>query len=372
MNQRLSTLMAELPGHLDAAIITSGVNRRYYLGLESTAGTLVVTRTDAFLFVDGRYREAAGALESDITILPTEEMGRELPALMARLGVRTAGVESGYVTLSGFEALCARLPGCTLTSDGALQEVILRQRRHKSPEEVALIRKAQHASERAYLNLLDFIRPGRTEKELALELYRLCRQEPDVESAHTDLLLAGPNGSRPHGMAGDRPIRCGEFVTMDFGAVVEGYYADMTRTVAVGEPDDEMRALYQLVLSAKNAATAAIVPGIPCAEVDGAARQVITAGGCGPAFCHGLGHSIGLEGHENPRFREDSRAVVEEGLVMSVEPGVYFPGRLGLRIEDLVYVGPQGVESLNETSTELIVLPGSVKDFSQNGLQTLV
>lgn len=356
MNHRLTALMSALPAHLDAAIITSRVNRRYYLGLNSSAGTLVVTPSAVFFFIDGRYREAAGTLDRDITLLPSEEIATGLPALMARLNVRTAGVESGYTTLAALESLRARLPGCEIAADGALNELILSQRRRKSPEELDLLRAAQHASERAYLNLLNFIRPGRTEKEMALELYRLCRMEEGVESAHTDLLLSGPNGSRPHGMAGDRAVQSGEFVTMDFGAVIGGYTADMTRTVAVGEPTDEMRGLYELVRSAKGAATLAVVPGVPCAEVDAVARKVIADGGYGSEFCHGLGHSIGLEGHEDPRFRADSKAVVEEGLVMSVEPGIYLPGRLGLRIEDLIYVGPDGVENLNETSTELTIL----------------
>lgn len=356
MNQRLTVLMSSLPAHLDAAIITSRVNRRYYLGLSSSAGTLVVTRSAVFFFIDGRYREAAGALDGGITLLPSEDITTELPALMARLGVRTAGVESGYLTLAALESLRARLPGCVIAADSALNELILAQRRRKSPGEVALLRAAQHASERAYLNLLNFIRPGRTEKEMALELYRLCRMEDGVEAAHTDLLLSGPNGSRPHGMAGDRAVRPGEFVTMDFGAVIDGYSADMTRTVAVGEPTDEMRGLYELVRRAKDTATLAVAPGIACAEVDAVARRVIAEGGYADEFCHGLGHSIGLEGHEDPRFRADSNACVEEGLVMSVEPGVYLPGRLGLRIEDLIYVGPDGVESLNETATDLVVL----------------
>ena len=141
-----------------------------------------------------------------------------------------------------------------------------------------------------------------------------------------------------------------------FGAVIDGYSADMTRTVAVGEPTDEMRGLYELVRRAKDTATLAVAPGIACAEVDAVARRVIAEGGYADEFCHGLGHSIGLEGHEDPRFRADSNACVEEGLVMSVEPGVYLPGRLGLRIEDLIYVGPDGVESLNETATDLVVL----------------
>ena len=356
MNAHLAALMRDLPEHLDAGLITSGVNRRYYLGLESTAGTLVVTRDAVFLFIDGRYREEAERLPGEITLLPTEKISTELPELMRRLGCRTVGIESGAVTLDALERIRSRLPECEISADSALTRLITRQRRHKTPEEAALVRKAQHASERAWLNLLNEIRPGRTERELALELYRLCRMEPEVESAHTDLLLSGPNGSRPHGMAGDRPVQSGDFITMDFGAVVEGYFADITRTVAVGPPTEEMERIYHLVRKAKDTAAGAIKPGIPCAEVDAAARAVIRSGGYGEYFCHGLGHSIGLEGHEDPRFRADSRDIVEEGLIMSVEPGVYLPGRLGVRIEDLIYVGSDGVENLNETSTELVIL----------------
>lgn len=355
MNTHLPFLQAHLPPHLDAALITSPVGRRYYLGLSSTAGTLVVTRTDAFLLIDGRYREEIERLSDAVNLLPAENPNA-LPDLIARLDVKTLGVETGHLTLAAFERLKRRLPGCTLDTNDALQSLILAQRRHKSPKELALLRKAQHASDLAYQALLNFIRPGRTEREVALELYRLCRTQPGVESAHTDLVLAGPNGSRPHGMASDRPIQSGEFLTMDFGAVVEGYYADMTRTVAVGTPTDEMRLIYDTVRTAKDTATAAIAPGLLCRDIDWTARKVIEDAGYGDAFCHGLGHSIGLEGHEDPRFRADSTAAVETGLVMSVEPGIYLPGRLGVRIEDLIYVSENGPENINLSPTELVVL----------------
>lgn len=355
MEQRISRLREQIPPQLDAILITSDINRLFYTGMASTAGTLLVTPKGAVFIIDFRYYELASQAIKGCRVLLQEKLMDQLNQLLEEFGVKTLGLESGYMTL---EQACRfqKELHCQVSFDSAANDVILRQRRIKSPEEIGLIRKAQAISEKAFDHILGFIRPGLTELEIATELEFACRRLGGQDRSFDPIVVAGPNSSRPHGHPGSRPVQEGDFLTMDFGATVEGYHADMTRTVAVGRPTEEMEKVYSLVLRAKQEAEKAIRLGMRCADVDKVARDLIDAGGYPKCFGHGLGHGVGLEIHEAPGFNQTSQELVEPGIVMSVEPGIYLEGRFGVRIEDLVAITEAGVENLNTSPTGLLVL----------------
>lgn len=355
MEERISRLQQNLPDNLDGVIITGDVNRRYYLGMASTAGTLLVTRKEAVLFIDFRYYEAACRTVTGCRVVRQEKLMDQLNQVIREEKLETLGVESGYMTLSEACRLRESLT-CKVDFGNEVNGVILRQRSVKSPRELELITQAQSISDQAFLRMLEIIRPGMTEKEIALELEITCRRLGSEDKSFDPIVVGGPNSSCPHGHPGDRPVARGDFITMDFGAVVEGYHADMTRTIALGEPTDEMRQVYAIVREAKEAASTAIRAGIPGGQVDKVARDLIAQRGYGDCFGHGLGHGVGLEIHEEPRFSPGAKEPVEEGAVISVEPGIYLAGRFGVRIEDLVEVTAQGFRSLNNTTTDLIIL----------------
>ena len=355
MEERIRRLQQHLPDKLDGVLITGDVNRRYYLGMASTAGTLLVTRKDAVLFIDFRYFEAASRTVTGCRVVRQEKLISQLNQVIREEKLGTLGLESGYMTLAEACRLREGL-SCQVDFGNEANQVILRQRAVKSPRELSLIAQAQSISDQAFLRMLEVIRPGMTEKEIALELEIACRRLGSEDKSFDPIVVAGPNSSCPHGHPGDRPVEKGDFLTMDFGAVVEGYHADMTRTIALGEPSEEMRQVYAIVLEAKAAATAAIRAGVPGETVDRAARDLIAGRGYGDCFGHGLGHGVGLEIHEEPRFSPGAKEPVAAGSVISVEPGIYLAGRFGVRIEDLVEVTAEGARNLNTTTTDLIVL----------------
>lgn len=219
------------------------------------------------------------------------------------------------------------------------------------------MRAAQRVAERAYLTTVTHIRPGVTEHQIAGWLAQYMLAGGAAELAFPPMVASGPNGGNVHNVATDRAVQPGEFVTMDFGCIVNGYVSDMTRTVAVGEPAGEMRRVYEVVLRAQNAGIRAARAGMEGRAIDEAARRVIEEAGYGAYFPHNFGHSLGVECHETPGARRSGVTPLPSGVILSAEPGIYLPGRFGVRIEDLIVLTPDGCEDLNETSRELIVLP---------------
>ena len=218
------------------------------------------------------------------------------------------------------------------------------------------MRTAQKIADRAFANILDFIRPGMTERQVAARLvYELMLQGAE-RTSFDPIVAAGANGSMPHAVPGDTVMEKGMFVTMDFGGIYHGYCSDMTRTVALGQPTDEMRRVYDTVLNAQLAGLAAARAGIPGCEVDRAARSIIEQAGYGEYFGHALGHSLGLEIHESPNFSPSEQKLMPVGAVVSCEPGIYLPGRFGVRIEDVVILQGEGCENITASPKELIIL----------------
>ncbi|MBR5558721.1 MAG: aminopeptidase P family protein [Oscillospiraceae bacterium] len=356
MKERIAGLQALLPEGVDGALITSDVNRRYYTGFDSSAGTLLVSRTQALLIIDFRYYEAAKESITGCEIMLQDKLGQQLKEAAGKMGIRTLLLESDRVTLRQQRRLDEMLEGIILLCDDRLTEIISSQRSIKSEQEVSFIEKAQHISEEAFSRLLEEIAPGQTEKELALRLEFLCRQLGSEGASFDFIVVGGPNSSRPHGTPSDRPIKRGELITFDFGAVIEGYHADMTRTVSLGSPDELSMEICRVVYEAQRAAIDAVAEGKPCSDIDKIARDIITQAGYGPCFGHSLGHSVGLEIHEDPNFSPLSKAICRPGMVLSVEPGIYIEGKTGCRMEDLIQITPNGCKNLNKSCADLIIL----------------
>ncbi len=352
---RIKRLASSLPEDMDAALITSGVNRRYYTGFVSSAGALLVTREKAVLLLDSRYVEAGTKKVTDAEVVLMTDMTKQLNELFEEYKVKTIGIESGYMTVESLFSL-RKVLNVEILDDPRLNAIILKHRQIKSAEEMQEIRAAQAITDKAFLHMLEVIKPGLAEKDLQLELDYFMLRNGATGLAFETILAAGANGSMPHAVPSDNIIKEGDFVTMDFGAAHNGYCSDMTRTVAVGKISEEQEKVYNLVLHAQLSAIDAVRAGVPCNEIDKVARDIIYNAGYEGKFGHGLGHSLGLEIHENPRFSPICKEITEAGTVMSVEPGIYLDGRFGVRIEDIVMITEDGCDVITKSEKKLIVL----------------
>jgi len=356
MNEHLVKLQNNLPANCDAALIESPLNRRYYTGMASTAGTLFVTKTNACLIIDFRYIEKAKATAKDCDVILQENLTAQLKDLCQKYNVKTVAIESEQTTVARLAALKKDFSGIEFVTDG-LDAVINAQRVIKTPAELDIMRSAQAITDKAFLEILNFIKKGRTEREVRNELEYLMRKFGGDGLAFETIAVSGKNSSMPHGKPTDKPLCDGDFFTIDFGAMKDGYCSDMTRTVAIGNISDKQRMVYDIVLEAQRRALAVIKAGVICKDVDFAARDYIEReNGFKGCFEHGLGHSLGLEVHEDPRFNKITDLPAQAGSVMSVEPGIYLEGEFGVRIEDIVVIRENGYENLTASPKELIIL----------------
>ena len=280
----------------------------------------------------------------------------QIKDVLTALGAKSVAVEAERMTLKQYAEFARALEGIDVVCDGELDVVIEKIRSIKSKAQVEKIIKAQRIAEAAFEHILTFIKEGVTEKEVALELdYYMLSHGADGLSFET-IAVSGKNSSKPHGVPSDKKIEKGDFVTMDFGAVVEGYHSDMTRTVAVGFVTDEQKNVYETVLKAQAAAQAAASSGVCCADVDKAARDVIENAGYGEYFNHSTGHGVGVEIHEYPRLSKLCKTALSVGNVVTDEPGIYIPEKFGVRIEDMLLITENGCENLTRAPKELIIL----------------
>ena len=339
----------------EGLLLTSRYSRYYAARFDIAEGVAVVSKSGCRYFTDSRYIEAAQNGIVDFTVL---EMNRETPfhklinAACADFGITTLGYEEDYLTVAEFEGYRQKLEADLVP----MSQKINGFRSVKEPWELELMKKAQDITDIAFGEMLQKIRPGLSEKQLQAELiYSLLKNGADG-LAFEPIVISGPNTSMPHGVPGDRVVEPGDFITMDFGASYKGYCADMTRTVAVGYATEEMEKVYNTVLAAQTAAIAATKAGCTGAEVDGVARKVITDAGYGPYFGHSYGHSIGMECHEMPACAPSCKTPIQENTVCSAEPGIYLPGKFGVRIEDLVIFKEGGCENITHSPKELIIV----------------
>ncbi|MEO3812487.1 Xaa-Pro peptidase family protein [Sphaerisporangium sp. B11E5] len=339
---RLGALLGEYD--VDALLVTRGVNVRYLTGLSSSNAALLVREDgSAVLATDSRYVETARRVCPDVELVERRDVAAALVPRAERPGVEAHDMSvAAYRDLGGHVVLAGRLVE-------AVRVV-------KDEEEIEALRTACDLTDRAFAGVVETIAPGMTERQIARALEIRMLELGADKPAFDSIVASGPNGSVPHHSPGDRPVERGDLITMDFGALHDGYHADMTRTVALGPVADWQRELYELVGAAQRAGLEAAVPGAALADVDAAARDVIASAGHGGHFEHGLGHGVGLEIHEDPFMRPSGAGRLEDRVPITVEPGVYLPGRGGVRIEDTLVTRTGGPELLTRTTKELLVL----------------
>jgi Xaa-Pro aminopeptidase len=353
---RFERLFGLLPDNVESVLITSDINRRYFTGMKSSAGTVLAFRNKAYLLIDFRYIEKARETVKTAEVIETKELYKEISTLLRQEGVKNLAIEAMDVTVSRLNVMKKHLKCVDIIETDVLSNSINKLRMIKDEEEMEYIRKAQEMAESAFDDILGFIKEGVTEREIALELDRLMLEKGAEGISFDTIALAGENTSMPHGVPSDKKVKKGEFVLMDFGAVYNGYHSDMTRTVCVGTLDEEMEKIYNIVLTAQEKAIAAAKAGISGKELDGIARRHICDAGYGEYFGHSLGHGVGLEIHEQPNAAPSYEKNLEKGTVITIEPGIYIAGKFGVRIEDFVILTENGCINLTKSAKNIISL----------------
>ena len=342
-------------GEVDALLLTSKHNRMYAAEYCVAEGVSVICKEESYYFTDFRYIEAAQKNLPGFTVVMTDAdhpYTKLINDAIAAHTVKTLGFEDDSLTVEEYTLYNTKLNAVLHPYSAEINA----PRQSKEPWEIEYMKKAQEITDRTFEDLLNVIRPGMTEKELCAELiYRLYKFGSEGPS-FDPITISGPNTSLPHGVPSERELQYGDFVTMDFGASYMGYCSDMTRTVAVGYATDEMKHVYDTVLKAQLTAIAATKAGVPGKEIDGTARKVITDAGYGEYFGHGYGHSLGLEIHENPSPNASNVEPLPAGVVCSAEPGIYLPGKFGVRIEDVTIITEEGCEDITGSPKNLIII----------------
>ncbi|MBE6586477.1 MAG: aminopeptidase P family protein [Ruminococcaceae bacterium] len=343
----------------EAILISSEINQRYLSNFAYTDGFMLILQEEAFLLTDFRYIEAAKSIvdQSECqVIMPDTRMLVYVKKLLEDKKIKTLTFEEAEASYSLYNRLCDTFEGVQVVAGGSA--MIEKLRLIKDEAEIAAMTRAQAITDEAFAYILNFITPDRTELEVALELEFFMRAHGSEGTAFETIAVSGSNSSRPHGVP--RPVKLEKgFFTMDFGARVDGYCSDMTRTVVLGKADEEMKHLYNTVLKAQTSALDALHAGMKCADADKIARDIIDNAGYKGCFGHSLGHGVGLFIHENPRLAGivPDTEVLRPGHVVTVEPGIYIEGKYGCRIEDMVTVLPDGtIHDFTKSPKELIEL----------------
>ena len=340
-----------------AALVFSEKNRRYFTQFPATDGALLVTAEEAYLLMDFRYEEAARYKAQYCTVVGFDSLMGKLQELLQKHGVQEVYMECEQLSVAQarrFEEAFQKV-GVQAVLDSTLDNAIRDQRMIKSPEEVKKIEASQEITDAAFQHILPYIKEGVTERDLALEIEFFMRKQGAENVAFELIVAAGKNGAQCHAVPSDNQVHKGDFITMDTGALLDGYHSDMTRTVALGQVSDEQKAVYDTVLQAHLAVIDQVKPGMVCSDVDKIARDIIEKDYPG-TFGHGLGHGVGFEIHEWPRFSKLDKTIVAEGMVITDEPGIYLPAKYGVRIEDMLLITAGGCRSLTKSPKELICL----------------
>ncbi|QEM68644.1 aminopeptidase P family protein [Geobacter sp. FeAm09] len=338
---------------LDCILFTNLHNIRYLCGFTGTEGALLLTRDRGWFLCDSRYTTQASGEVWDAEVREFTAKLETIAALVKEHGFSRMGFEAAHTTVAFFKSLSTALAGHELVALGGELDDI---RCCKDADELQRLSEVAALSSAALMAIRPLLKPGVKEAEVALELEMEMRRRGADGRAFDFIVASGVRGAMPHGIASGKALQAGELVTIDFGAVKDGYYSDETVTVAIGDLDERQRAIHEIVRTAHDMAIAAVKPGIPCKELDAVAREYIRECGYGDYFGHGLGHGVGLEIHEKPVLSPRSEAVAAEGMVFTIEPGIYIPGFGGVRIEDTVAVTAGGCRVLTGTPKDLYLL----------------
>lgn len=338
---------------VDALLITNGYNLRYLTDFTGTAGVAIVSKDDAVFITDFRYTEQAASQVKDFRIVQhTKTLLEEVSNQVTEMGIKSLGFEKDDVTYSVYELYKQAVSSDLVPLSGVVEKIRL----IKTDEEISIIKAACRIADEAYEHIVTYIKPGMTELQVSNELEFFMRKRGATSSSFDTIVASGTRSALPHGVATDKVIEVGDFVTLDFGALYNGYISDTTRTLAVGEPSEKLKEIYQVVLDAQLLALEKVKPGMTGKEGDAIARDYIASKGYGEAFGHSLGHGIGLEVHEGPGLSFRSDIVLEPGMVITIEPGIYLPNIGGVRIEDDALVTENGLEKLTHSTKELLIL----------------
>ncbi len=362
MNDRIQSIYGIISDReLDGMIITDGYNMDYLSGYKGHTGMLLFLGECRYLITDSRYTEQAEIEAEDYKIVDIgiEGYSKTIKTLLDELcdskGGISLGFEDKHISYSQYKAFVDTFGEAVMLEE--LGTSVNNLRMIKSEDEIQLIAKAEEIGDEAFNHILNFIEVGMTEKQVALELECVMKSLGADGLSFDTIVASGANSSMPHAVPTDKVIEEGDFVTLDFGCIYKGYCSDMTRTVYMGdEMTEKQLEVYTTVLNAQKSALNAIKPGMVCSDIDKIARDYISEAGYGDYFGHGLGHGVGLYIHEEPRFSRSCDVVLEPGMVLSVEPGIYIPGEFGVRIEDLIVVTEGGYANLTESPKVLILM----------------
>ena len=355
---RINRLRDSLGSAKEAFLLTNEVNIGYFCGFFHSEGYLVVTQEKAVLLVDFRYYEAAQRKAKGCEVILFRKLSEELLSVLTESGIQSVCAEPSHMTVSQYSFFKEKLgeKEIAVVAEKRLTDAIGKSRIIKDDAELSKIQTAQTIAEQAYLELLNDVRAGVSERELSARLEYYMKRGGAEDKSFDLITITGKKTSLPHGVPSDDKVREGDFFTCDFGAVYEGYHSDTTRTVAVKSADDSMREIYAIVLKAQLAALDKVRPGVLCSEVDRTARDIIDAAGYGKYFGHSTGHGVGLDIHELPFVSTRSDTALLSGMVITDEPGIYLPNRFGVRIEDMLCVTENGCRNFVNLPKELIIL----------------
>lgn len=353
--EAVKTIQKELDKK-SALLVASVPNRFYLTGFETSDGYVLITKDAAVFLIDFRYVEKAKETVKSCDVQLSVSPMAEIRALCEQHGIAHLYVENDYVSMSLQKDLAAAVKPTEIVADDRFDTLLRDMRSVKNETELSLMQQAQKLTDDTFSYIVERIEAGRTERDVMLDMEFYMRRLGSEGVSFDFIVVSGKNSSLPHGVPTDKKIERGDFVTMDFGAVIGGYHSDMTRTIAVGAVSDEQKLVYDTVLKAQLSAIDAVKSGVVCKDIDKIARDLIYAAGYEGCFGHGLGHSVGVEIHERPNFNTRCDTVLKAGTVMTVEPGIYLENRFGVRIEDMVFVTADGCINLTKSSKELLVL----------------
>lgn len=340
-----------------AFLVTSPVNRQYLTGFNSSEGAVLVTLERCYFFVDSRYIDKARqAVTEGFEVVLLKDFRIQILDALRIHAIRKVIVENAFMTLSTFEKYHEIFHPVKISDESLLSETLSSMRIIKTADEIKNIIDAQAIAERSFDTLIHKIRVGQTEKQIAAMLNFLMLENGADDISFTTIVASGVNSASPHAVPTDKKIVENEFILFDFGAVINGYHSDMTRTIVMGEANDLMKEVYTAVSSANIDAIKAARAGITAKLLDNVARSTLGAWGYGDNFGHGLGHGVGLEIHEAPSVSPKGAITLKEGMVITIEPGVYLTGKFGVRIEDMIVITHEGCHNLTNTPKSLIVI----------------
>lgn len=351
---KLENLRKQLAAEqIDALLITNPFNRRYMTSFTGTAGVAIISAEDAVFITDFRYTAQAEAEINGFRIVQhTKTIIEEVAKQAKEMNVKTLGFEKDDLSFAFYELYKKEVQADLKPVSGLVEKL----RMVKTADEIETLKQAAKIADDAFKHIFTFIRPGITELDVSNELEFFMRKQGATSSSFSIIVASGLRSALPHGVATDKVIESGDFVTLDFGALYKGYISDITRTVAVGEPSEKLKEIYEVVLASQELALKEIKPGMTGIEADKIARDYIASKGYGEAFGHSTGHGIGLEVHEGPSLSSKSSVVLEPNMTVTVEPGIYLPEIGGVRIEDDIIITEEGNERLTFSTKELLIL----------------